>query len=161
MYYYVAIVLLFRPFLKAKIISKPELVPRELARDAADRISDLWALHKRLYGYSGIYMFQVHILLTACTIHLISVPSPSPTSRFRDACDHFHELSTTHEWARAALNILRRLARKWNLILPQDVEAALYRDQGRPRSPSLHESSTPPPSYTQPTDPQNAVGVSP
>ncbi|KAL9092482.1 MAG: hypothetical protein Q9159_000829 [Coniocarpon cinnabarinum] len=159
MYYHSAILLLFRPFLKAKILSRSDLVPRQLARSAADEISDIWSYHKKLYGYYGIYMFQVHCLLTACTIHIISIPTPSATTRFTDACNYFHDLSQRHEWARSALETLQNLVKKWSLILPKDTEEALWRDaQGRPHSPEPALVMSPP-SFTQPTDPQSAVSM--
>ena len=156
MYYWAAVLLLFRPFLKAKILSRPDLVPRELARTAADKISEIWEQHRKLYNYSGIYMFQVHCLLTACTIHIISIPSPSPTNHFTRACSAFQDLSERNEWARSSIRILRNLSRRWNLILPKDAEAALYRDvQDHPESPELQPAISPP-SFMQPTNPANA-----
>ena len=159
MYYWTAVLLLFRPFLKAKILSRPDLVPRELCRMAADRISDIWALHQRLYHFSGIYMFQVHCLLTACTVHIISIPSPSPAARFTNACTAFQDLSSMNEWAKSAIKILKNLAKKWKLILPKDVEAALYRDvQSRPESPDIQPPISPP-SFTQPTNPASILAT--
>ena len=160
LYYHVAVLLLFRPFLKAKILSQPDLIPREIARQSADRVSEIWEQHKKLYGYSGIYMFHVHCLLTACTMHVICIPSPAPTSRFIAACNAFRDLSPRQEWARSALEILRNLVKKWNLILPLDVESALYQDgDGRPQSPDLPPCITPP-SFTQPTNPATTLAVS-
>lgn len=159
MYYWTAVLLLFRPFLKAKILSRPELVPREICRMAADNISDIWSQHQRLYNFAGIYMFQVHCLLTACTIHIISIPSPSPTVRFATACTAFQDLSSTCQWAMSAIQILRNLARKWSLILPKDAEAALYRDLGgQPESPEIQPTMSPP-SFTQPTNPAHAFST--
>ena len=153
MYYWTAVLLLFRPFLKANIVNHPDIVPREMARQAADNISDIWAQHQRLYGYSGIYMFQVHCLLTACTIHIISIPGPSPTARFTDACNSFQDLAHRHEWARSSLHILRNLAQKWSLILPKDAETALYRDVGgRPESPDMQPAMSSP-GFMQPVNP--------
>lgn len=131
MYYHTAILLLFRPFLKATI-DYSDVVPREACREAANMISDLWQEHYTLYGLSGIYMFQVHCLLTACTIHIINVPTISANRHLTRACNIFQELISRNEWARSSLVILRGLAEKWRLVLPLEVEEAMYRDIGGP-----------------------------
>lgn len=131
MYYHTAVLLLFRPFLKATI-DYSDVVPREVCREAANMISDLWQEHHSAYGLSGIYMFQVHCLLTACTLHIINVPTISANRHLTQACNIFQELIHRNEWARSSLVILRGLAEKWRLVLPLEVEEAMYRDIGGP-----------------------------
>jgi hypothetical protein len=145
MYYHTALLLLFRPFLKAKI-DYSDVVPREVCREAANMISDLWQQHRRIYGLSGIYMFQVHCLLTACTIHVINVPTISATRHLTTACNIFQDLIPRNGWARSAVTILRGLAEKWRLVLPLEVEEAMYRDVGGPpvSSQGQHGSMLPP-----------------
>jgi hypothetical protein len=135
MYYHTALLLLFRPFLKAKI-DYSDVVPREVCREAANMISELWQQHRNIYGLSGIYMFQVHSLLTACTIHIINVPTISATRHLTAACNIFQELIPRNGWARSALTILRGLAEKWRLVLGLEVEEAMYRDVGGPPAAS-------------------------
>lgn len=128
MYYHTAILLLFRPFLKATLTNS-EIVPREVCRKAANMICDIWSEHRRLYNLSGIYMFQVHCLLTACTIHIVNVPALSATSYLTDACNTLQDLISRNEWARSSLVILRSLVKRWDRVLPQEAEEALYRNQ--------------------------------
>ncbi|OCL04980.1 hypothetical protein AOQ84DRAFT_299807 [Glonium stellatum] len=128
MYYHAAVLLLFRPFLKAKF-TESDVSPREVCRQSANAISDIFAQHRRLYDLVGIYTFQVHCLLTACTIHIINVPTISSTNYLTAACDSFQDLVHRNEWATGSLNIIKGLVQKWNIILPIEAETALYRNQ--------------------------------
>lgn len=174
MYYHSAVLLLFRPFLKAKIINSPDIVPRDVCRQSANEISKLFNQHRQSFGMNGLCMFQVHCLLTACTIHIINIPTISATERFTTACICLQELTDRNQWALSCLKILRGLVEKWSLILPQEVEEALYRDvsdqeteaaigQSHSRSRAEHtRSEVQPQHYTLPTEPATALApVSP
>lgn len=137
MYYHAAVLLLFRPFLKAKF-TESDISPSEVCRQSANQISDIFAQHRRLYGTTGIYTFQLHCLLTACTIHIINLPALSSTTYLTAACNHFHDLIPHNDWAASALSVIKGLIQKWTIILPQETESALY----RPSPPST--TSTPP-----------------
>lgn len=141
MYYHACLLLLFRPFLKATFTRQIDVTPREVCRQAANNISDLWNRHRAMYGLAGIYAFQVHCLFTACTIHIINLPTISATNNLVQACNVFQQLVPRNDWARSCLTILRSLVEKWNLILPQDAEEALYRefDDGGSKSDSASE----------------------
>lgn len=126
MYYHAAVLLLFRPFLKAKF-TQTDIAPSEVCRAAAASISELFAQHRRLYDTVGIYTFQLHCLLTACTIHVINIPAIAATSYLTAACNHFHDLARWNEWATGSLTIIKGLVQKWSIILPGEAELALYR----------------------------------
>lgn len=128
MYYHTAVLLLFRPFLKAKIINSPEILPRDVCRQSANEISNLFSHHVAMFGYNGLWMFQVHCLLTACTIHIINIPTIAATTRLTAACNSLQNLTDRNQWASSSLKILRGLVEKWNLIIPQEADEALYRD---------------------------------
>ncbi|KAB8337010.1 hypothetical protein FH972_021314 [Carpinus fangiana] len=157
MYYWVAILHLFRPFLKATIHNS-DISPREVCRQAANNISDLMHEHARLYQRKGIYMFQVHCLLSACTIHIINIPSIQATRQFTEACNTFQELIPGNEWARSCLHVLRNLVEKWNLILPLEAEEALCRDQYSQKSVSNTSSLSDVPRLLHATDPSTVFG---
>lgn len=129
MFYHAAVLLLFRPFLKATL-TRSNISPRELCRKSANEISDIFAHHKRLYNLNGINTFQVHCLLTACTIHIINVPTISSTNYLTAACNSFQDLVQYNEWASGSLDIIKGLVQKWGIILPLEAETALYRDPG-------------------------------
>ena len=164
MYYHTAILLLFRPFLKARI-HHSSVVPRDVCRASAEKVSDLWFHHQSLYGLTGIYMFQVHCLLSATTVHIINLPSISATRYFTAACNSFQDLVGRNDWARSSLTIVRHLVEKWNMIIPQEAEEALYRSQhfreergsdaATSTSLDLHLDSSPP-EVMQATDPASA-----
>jgi hypothetical protein len=166
MYYHAAVLLLFRPFLKAKF-TESDLSPREVCRASANAISDIFAQHRCMYGLIGIYTFQVHCLLTACTIHVINLPAIASTTYLTAACNSFQELIPQCEWAAGCLSILKGLVQKWNIILPLEAETALYKNaamlQGRGfplpsidsqaeagAEPGHQPSSSSPSSYMQP-----------
>ncbi|KAH7025325.1 fungal-specific transcription factor domain-containing protein [Macrophomina phaseolina] len=129
MYYHAAVLLLFRPFLNARF-AESNLSPREVCRQAANTVSTLFAHHLQLYGLNGILTFQIHCLLSACTIHMIKLPSISAADHLAAACNSFQDLVRMNDWATGSLNIIRSLVQKWKIILPLEVEVALYRDQG-------------------------------
>ncbi|KAK3080667.1 hypothetical protein LTS18_014268 [Coniosporium uncinatum] len=127
MYYHAAVLLLFRPFLKAEF-TKSDISPRNMCRTAANTISDLFAQHKMLYGLASLYTFQLHCLLTACTIHIINLPTIASTKRLATACESFQGLVQRNEWASGSINILKGLVQKWKIILPKEVEQELFRN---------------------------------
>ncbi|RDI87158.1 hypothetical protein Vi05172_g2827 [Venturia inaequalis] len=127
MYYHAAILLLMRPFLKAKF-THSDTSPSDVCRQAAAAISDIFAQHRRLYHTVGIYTFQLHCLLTACTIHIINLPAIASTGCLTAACNHFHDLSRCNLGANGSLDTIKGLVQKWSIILPIEVEEALYRD---------------------------------
>ncbi|KAF2142065.1 uncharacterized protein K452DRAFT_26023 [Aplosporella prunicola CBS 121167] len=129
MYYHAAVLLLFRPFLKAELTDS-DISPREICRTSANAISDLFAQHRQLYGLVGIFTFQMHCLLTACTIHIINLPSVSATNHLAFACNSFQDLVKQNAWAAGSLNIIKGLVQKWQIVLPTEVENTLYRNQG-------------------------------
>ena len=126
MYYHTAVLLLFRPFLKAKF-TESDISPSDVCRQSANQISDIFAQHRRLYDTTGISTFQLHCLLTACTIHIINLPALSSASYLTAACNHFQDLVPRNDWAASALSVIKGLIEKWTIILPQETESALYR----------------------------------
>jgi hypothetical protein len=127
MYYHAAVLLLMRPFLKAKF-THSDISPSDVCRQAAAAISDIFAQHRRLYHTVGIYTFQLHCLLTACTIHIINIPAISSTTCLTAACNHFHDLSRWNKGANGSLDTIKGLVQKWIIILPLEAEEALYRN---------------------------------
>lgn len=127
MYYHAAVLLLMRPFLKAKF-THSDISPSDVCRQAAAAISDIFSQHHRLYHSVGIYTFQLHCLLTACTIHIINLPAIASTGCLTAACNHFHDLSRWNKGANGSLDTIKGLVTKWTIILPIEVEQALYRN---------------------------------
>ncbi len=128
MYYHAAVLLLFRPFLKAQF-TESDVSPRDVCRSSANAISDIFAQHRHLYDLIGVYTFQLHCLLTACTIHIINLPALASGKYLAAACNHMQDLTQRSKWATLNLNIIQGLVQKWNIILPIEAEEALYRNQ--------------------------------
>ena len=134
MYYHAAILLLFRPFLKAKF-TQSDISPSDVCRASAAHISQLFNQHHRLYDSVGLYTLQVHCLLAACTIHIINVPAIASTTFLTSAANHFHHLVPISGWAGKCIQILKDLIQRWQIVLPLDAEQALYQDT--PESPAF------------------------
>ncbi|KAI1350537.1 fungal-specific transcription factor domain-containing protein [Xylaria sp. FL0043] len=170
MYYHFAILLLFRPLIKLRIIGSA-ILPRDVCSQAADAIQGLLRSYSQLYTLRRTPSFVPYFLLTSSIMHLAVgasvTESPSPTthsststarpSHHRTSSGHaassplasggeetassppspmtaklspkvaaaikqgiadLAEMAPCHHFAEQALNILRFLAKKWNI----DVE---------------------------------------
>lgn len=130
MQYHTAVLLLYRPFLSARLIAFPDKTPREICKSAAIAISEVYDEHIRQFDNSGICTFQVHCLLTACTIHLLDLKEQSTVDRLLSACDGLWKFAPRVLWAAAALHIIKALAQKWQLSMPDGLERALRGPSG-------------------------------
>lgn len=137
-----AVLLLFRPFLKAKIADS-KIVPQEICRESANAISELFGRHRALYGLQGIYSFQIQCLLAACTIHIIHIPAIASTDHFIDACTSLHQLAAQNSWASSSIAVLKDLVQRWSRILPTAAEAALYGNAAAPGADKRPAGSPP------------------
>jgi hypothetical protein len=130
MQYHTAVLLLYRPFLSARLTDFPDKTPHEICKSAAIAISETYDEHIRQFDNSGICTFQVHCLLTACTIHLLDLKEQSTVNRLLAACDGFRKFAPRVLWAAAALHIIKALAQKWQLSMPDSLEQALRGPSG-------------------------------
>lgn len=168
MYYHFAILLLFRPLIKLRIIGSA-ILPRDVCSQAADAIQGLLRSYSQLYTLRRTPSFVPYFLLTSSIMHLaigasviespspearsststarpdradssrtasspmtgggaelISSPSDSATTKLspkvaaaiKQGIADLAEMAPCHHFAEQALNILRFLAKKWNI----DVE---------------------------------------
>ncbi|KAK0656235.1 fungal-specific transcription factor domain-containing protein [Cercophora newfieldiana] len=153
MYYHFAILLLFRPLIKLRIIGS-SISPRDVCSQAADAISGLLRSYSQLYTLRRTPSFVPYFVLTSSIMHLAigatlsgeqqpgesestksgqSSQTPGRSSKFsprvveaitRGIAD-LTEMAPCHFFAEQALNILRFLARKWNIevdITPTEEE---------------------------------------
>ncbi|KIW03216.1 uncharacterized protein PV09_05440 [Verruconis gallopava] len=139
MYYHAAVLLLFRPFLKAKF-TQSNVSPSEVCRASAASISRLFNQHRRLYDSVGIYTLQMHCLLAACTIHIINTPAIASTQYLISAAKHFHDLAHVNGWAVECISILKNLVEKWQIVLPMEADLALFQDTAARTSHDENES---------------------
>ncbi|KAK1758298.1 nitrogen assimilation transcription factor nit-4 [Echria macrotheca] len=145
MYYHFAILLLFRPLIKLRIIGS-SIKPRDVCSQAADAISGLLRSYSQLYTLRRTPSFVPYFVLTSSIMHLAigatvsseeqsestqSAQSPQetqqqPAARAPKIGPHvaeaisrgiadLTEMAPCHFFAEQALNILRYLAKKWNI----------------------------------------------
>jgi hypothetical protein len=126
MYYHCAILLLFRPFLRVKF-SINDISAINMCHQSASAISDLFALHLRLYKSVGICAFHTRCLLNACTIHLLDASANTSATYLTTAIEHFQDLDLWLHDARNCIDTLTYLARKWKVKLPIQTQQTLSR----------------------------------
>ena len=141
MYYHFAILLLFRPFIKFRVVGS-SIYPKDLCLQAADTIQDLLHSYSQLYTLSRTPSFVPHFALASSMIYLaIGASSPSalpPTSGttepspdrqtrvlgkidspFAEALSRgiarHREMASCHHFAAQALKILQYLAKERNI----------------------------------------------
>ncbi|KAK3996365.1 fungal-specific transcription factor domain-containing protein [Cladorrhinum sp. PSN332] len=154
MYYHFAILLLFRPLIKLRIIGS-SISPRDVCSQAADAISGLLRSYSQLYTLRRTPSFVPYFVLTSSIMHLAisttrtepppgggsdstpSVPStpagqakidPNVTDAISRGIADLTEMAPCHHFAEQALNILKYLAKKWNI----DVEIKTAPGEGPP-----------------------------
>lgn len=155
MYYHFAILLLFRPLIKLKIIGS-NVSPREVCTQAADAIQGLVHSYSQLYTLRHTPSFVPYFVLTSSIMHLAiaaSAPSdnttpgypvPSPDKRpgaaspalgdkvtrsINQGIEDLAEMAPCHHFAEQALSILRYLAKKWHIKVDIDVAHKLHEEK--------------------------------
>ncbi|EGX89057.1 C6 transcription factor (NirA), putative [Cordyceps militaris CM01] len=138
MYYHFAILLLFRPLIKLRIIGS-KVSPRDVCSQAADAIQNLLKSYSQLYTLRRTPSFVPYFVLTSTIMHLAigatklssdssgSVPTdtdamgksakmnPRVSDSLAQGIADLAEMAPCHHFAEQALNILRYLANKWNI----------------------------------------------
>ncbi|KAL5906793.1 hypothetical protein ACKVV1_011197 [Pyricularia oryzae] len=163
MYYHFAILLLFRPLIKLRIIGS-SVTPRDVCAQAADAISGLLRSYSQLYTLRRTPSFVPYFVLTSAIMHLaigatattdkgsqespstgdssrdtslngsdsavggpppsrpgvdVARMNPKVTAAIKQGIADLTEMAPCHHFAEQALNILRHLAKKWNI---DDIE---------------------------------------
>lgn len=157
MYYHFAILLLFRPLIKLRIIGS-KVSPRDVCSQAADAIQNLLKSYSQLYTLRRTPSFVPYFVLTSTIMHLaigatkVSADLGNPVATDTDTMGEsakinprvaeslsqgisdLTEMAPCHHFAEQALNILRYLAKKWNIevefgggskAVPDDYEKLL------------------------------------
>ncbi|KAH7113500.1 fungal-specific transcription factor domain-containing protein, partial [Dactylonectria estremocensis] len=144
MYYHFAILLLFKPLIKLRIIGS-ELSPREICVQAAVAIQTLLRSYSQLYTLRRTPSFVPYFVLTS-TIAYVTISANSTQPDLSDSTQKpvekvtkldpqvskvisqsiadLTEMASSHHSAKKALNVLQYLAKQWST----DVDVA----SGRP-----------------------------
>ncbi|KAF5490009.1 Nitrogen assimilation transcription factor nit-4 [Colletotrichum siamense] len=165
MYYHFAILLLFRPLIKLRIIGS-KLLPRDVCCQAADAIQGLLRSYSQLYTLRRTPSFVPYFVLTSAIMHLaIGAIAPAPqrdsdesgetapkssagtshpprgVEAIKQGIRDLEEMAPCHHFAEQALNILRYLAKKWGLEVDMGstpTSDAEYAQLARPYTSSLN-----------------------
>ncbi|KAJ4128259.1 hypothetical protein NW768_008547 [Fusarium equiseti] len=139
MYYHFAILLLFRPLIKLRIIGS-KVAPRDVCSQAADAIQGLLRSYSSLYTLRRTPSFVPYFVLTSAIMHLaIGATSVNPEATEADmekavkvdprvaesitqGISDLTEMAPCHQFAEQALNILRYLATKWNIDVENNAD---------------------------------------
>ena len=134
MFFQILFIHLFRPFLKYNEATSPlpsTVSPRKLCTHAATTISKLLRLYKRSHGLRQICNICVYIAHTACTIHLLNLPSKDARRDIIHGVKHLEEIAEGWLCARRTLGILSTLGRQWKVELPEEAAAVLKRTDAK------------------------------
>ncbi|KAI9884567.1 MAG: hypothetical protein M1823_003639 [Watsoniomyces obsoletus] len=123
MFYHTVVLHLFRPLLRVDLTDS-DISPREVCARAAEDVSILADRFERLYGMRRVCLLMSHCILSASTIHLLNLPSPSAARHLETAVRGLREMSVNHPFAGRCLRVVRSLAQKWRIELPAAVERA-------------------------------------
>lgn len=155
MYYHFAILLLFRPLIKLRIIGS-SISPRDVCSQAADAIQGLLHSYSQLYTLRRTPSFVPYFVLTSSIMHLAIAASTAPsqgaseglqgqptraklgenvTKAINQGIADLTEMAPCHHFAEQALNILRYLAKKWSIEIQVDIDRRVQKekqDEGKP-----------------------------
>ena len=125
---------LYRPFLKYSRANTPlpsHVSPRKICTQAASAISKLLRMYKRTYGLRQICNIVVYIAHTACTIHLLNLPQKNAQRDIIHGLRNLEEMAEGWPCARRTLRILDLSALKWQVNLPSEATAILWRSHNK------------------------------
>ncbi|WPH01908.1 Hypothetical protein R9X50_00476200 [Acrodontium crateriforme] len=122
MYYYACVLHLFRPYIKLDLRSS-NLFPRETCTLCANEISALMNALRAMYGLRRISLGVTSLLLSASTIHLLNLPSEQATAHLAQGFQDFQAMAVNHQFAGRCVDIIRSLAIKWQITLPDGAGA--------------------------------------
>ena len=117
--------------------------------------------YRSLYGLRRTSVLMPHIVISACTIYLIKLPSPSAGSHLAQLLNDLKAMSTNHPLTIRMLGIVLSLGKRWELDFPLEVHRAvgsLSPESGLPTlmgnyhyfpDPRDVQQNTPPPQQIQ------------
>ncbi|KAL5603955.1 hypothetical protein FOVSG1_006705 [Fusarium oxysporum f. sp. vasinfectum] len=138
MYYHFAILLLFRPFVKLRILGS-EVSPRDVCLQAANAIQGFITSYSRLYTLKWAPAFVPYFALASSIMHLVVMAGTVQINKFdtavrtdphlseavKQGIARFAEMTPCHHIAEQALHLLRYLAKKWNVDVNIETGTAL------------------------------------
>lgn len=78
---------------------------------------------RAMYGLRRISLGVTSLLLSASTIHLLNLPSEQATAHLTQGFQDFQAMAVNHQFAGRCVDIIRSLAIKWQITLPDGAGA--------------------------------------
>ncbi|EXL66302.1 hypothetical protein FOPG_17518 [Fusarium oxysporum f. sp. conglutinans race 2 54008] len=142
MYYHFAILLLFRPLIKLRIIGS-QVSPRDVCLEAANAIQDLLMSYSRLYTLKRVPSFMPYFALTSSIMHLTIMAVTAPREELdttertdshvskasNQGITRLAEMTPCHYITEQAPRILCYLAKKWNVDVDVNTGAILNHEE--------------------------------
>lgn len=127
---------LFRPYIKLDLRGA-NLYPRDTCTFCANEISGLTNALRAMYGLRRVCLPVTGFLLSASTIHLLNLPNETSRRHLSQAMYDMQTMSANHFFAGRCVDIIRSLASKWKINLPDDAPPV------SPSKPSGRKSGSP------------------
>lgn len=124
LYYQTVTLHLFRPFLKVDLMNS-EISPRAIVDSCAEKVSAILDTYRSLYTLRRTSVLVPHIVVSACTIYLVKLPSPSAGPSLAQLLNDLKEMSVNHPLTIRMLRIVLSLGKKWQLDLPLGLQRAV------------------------------------
>jgi hypothetical protein len=138
MYYQFAILQLFRPLIRLRIIES-QVSPRDVCLEAASAIQGLLTSYSQLYTLKRVPSFMPYFALTSSITHLTIMAATVQTNEldtaaradphvseiFKQGIASLAEMTPCHHIAEQAPHILCYLAKKWNVDVDLNTGTAL------------------------------------
>ena len=133
---------LFRPYIKLDLRGAG-LFPRDTCTFCANEISALMNALRAMYGLRRVSLAVSSFLMSASTIHLLNLPSDPAAAHLSQGLQDLQSMAVNHQFAARCVDIIRSLAAKWNIALPESAAAVgVFRGPGGPRAWPSPPSST-------------------
>ena len=94
-----------------------------------------------MYGLRRVCLPVTGFLLSASTIHLLNLPSETSGQHLSQGMRDLQTMSTNHTFAGRCVDIIRSLATKWQITLPEDAPCASPRPHLNGRKVSSPKSA--------------------
>lgn len=162
LYYHFEILLLFRRFIKLRVIGS-ETLPWQVCSQSADAIQNLVMSYPKLYTLRRTASFLPYIMFTAVTTYIAiaaarlrvdlggsvldapAIADYRAREALRQNIGNFAQIASHHPFAKQALYYLRRLAYRWGLDVHSDNGTPpmyVYDDPGQLFGSSSGRSTT-------------------
>ncbi|KAK5115002.1 hypothetical protein LTR85_010040 [Meristemomyces frigidus] len=78
---------------------------------------------RAMYGLRRVCLAVTSFLMSANTIHLLNLPSESAAGHLSQGLQDLQAMSVNHQFAARCVEIIRSLATKWSIALPETVSS--------------------------------------